>query len=416
MMHCLVRSESVSSRLKSPPRRPKADESAALPPQTSTVVTVPAAIPPARAASASEGPAPRAPTDHLRRAMRTQIMVLSFYLVDALLMAGYAVHGALPPVAPIAFGAAGFGLTGLFAVMVRLGLHRRMGGAFFTTLQLLSACSLMLVTAAALPQIGMLLLLTLIVALATAALQMPLRHVLAVTGLIAAFSLALLLSNGNRFRMPLDDGWLRLLSGLWFAVVLAKIVAINLIGAQMRKALSASNSRLEAALTQVRELSERDELTGLQNRRSILALLTEERARFSRGGLAFGVAILDIDHFKRVNDRHGHAMGDEVLRAFAKIVAGRLRSTDRIARYGGEEFLLLLTNSPEAPSAQLAVERLRCAVAEYPWSDLAAELQVTCSIGLTMSCAGEGVAEMLERADAALYRAKSDGRNAVRVG
>lgn len=348
--------------------------------------------------------------------MRTQIMVLSFYLVDALLMAGYAVHGALPPVAPIAFGAAGFGLTGLFAVMVRLGLHRRMGGAFFTTLQLLRACSLMLVTAAALPQIGMLLLLTLIVALATAALQMPLRHVLAVTGLIAAFSLALLLSNGNRFRMPLDDGWLRLLSGLWFAVVLAKIVAINLIGAQMRKALSASNSRLEAALTQVRELSERDELTGLQNRRSILALLSEERARFSRGGLAFGVAILDIDHFKRVNDRHGHAMGDEVLRAFAKIVAGRLRSTDRIARYGGEEFLLLLTNSPEAPSAQLAVERLRCAVAEYPWSDLAAELQVTCSIGLTMSCAGEGVAEMLERADAALYRAKSDGRNAVRVG
>lgn len=416
MMHCLVRSESISSRLKSPPRRPKADECAALPPQPSTVVTVPAAIPPAQVASASEAPAPRAPTDHLRRAMRTQIMVLSFYLVDALLMAGYAVHGALPPVAPIAFGAAGFGLTGLFAVMVRMGLHRRMGGAVFTTLQLLSACSLMLVTAAALPQIGMLLLLTLIVALATAALQMPLRHVLAVTGLIAAFSLALLLSNGNRFRMPLDDGWLRLLSGLWFAVVLAKIVAINLIGAQMRKALSASNSRLEAALTQVRELSERDELTGLQNRRSILALLSEERARFSRGGLAFGVAILDIDHFKRVNDRHGHAMGDEVLRAFAKIVAGRLRSTDRIARYGGEEFLLLLTNSPEAPSAQLAVERLRCAVAEYPWSDLAAELQVTCSIGLTMSCAGEGVAEMLERADAALYRAKSDGRNAVRVG
>ena len=348
--------------------------------------------------------------------MRTQVMVIAFYLVDALLMAGYAAHGALPPVAPLAFGAAGIGLTGLFAIMVRMGLHRRMGGALFTTLQLLSACSLMLVTAAALPQIGVLLLLTLIIALATAALQLPLRHVLVVTGLIAAFSLALLLFNGVRFGLPLDDGWLRLLSGLWFAVVLAKIVAINLIGAEMRKALSASNARLEAALAQVRELSERDELTGLQNRRSILAHLAEERARFSRGGLAFGVAILDIDHFKRVNDRHGHAMGDEVLRAFAKIVTDKLRSTDRIARYGGEEFLLLLTNSPEAPSVQLAVERLRCAVEEYPWSDLAAELKLTCSIGVTMSCAGEGVAEMLERADAALYRAKSDGRNTVRLG
>ena len=348
--------------------------------------------------------------------MRTQVMVLSFYLVDALLMAGYAAHGALPPFAPVAFGAAGCGLTGVFAVMMRMGLHRRLGSARFTTLQLLSACSLMLITAAALPQIGVLLLLTLIIALATAALQLPLRHVLVVSGLIAACSLALLLVTGSRFGLPLDDGWLRLLSGLWFAVVLAKIVAINLIGAQMRAALSASNARLEAALIQVRELSERDDLTGLQNRRSILALLTEERARFARGGLAFGVAILDIDHFKRVNDRLGHAMGDDVLRAFAKVVAGRLRSTDRIARYGGEEFLLLLTNTPEAASAELVVERLRRAVAEHAWSDLAADLNVSCSIGLTMSRAGEDIAEMLERADAALYRAKSDGRNAVRVG
>lgn len=348
--------------------------------------------------------------------MRTQAMVVAFYLVDALLMAGYAVHGALPAIAPVAFGAAGCALTGLFAVLVHLGLHRRLGGARFTTLQLLSACSLMLVTAAALPQIGVLLLLTLVIALATAALQLPLKNMLVVSGVIAACALAMLLASGPRFALPLDDAWLRLLAGLWFAVVLAKVAAINLIGAQMRAALSASNARLEAALKQVRELSERDDLTGLQNRRSILALLAEERARFARGGLAFGVAILDIDHFKRVNDRLGHAMGDEVLRAFAKIVSGRLRGTDRIARYGGEEFLLLLTNTPDAASAELAVERLRRAVEEHPWPDLATDLAVTCSIGLTMSRAGEGVAEMLERADAALYRAKSDGRNAVRLG
>ncbi|HEX7499316.1 MAG TPA: GGDEF domain-containing protein [Polyangia bacterium] len=363
-----------------------------------------------------ETPASHAPAGHLRRAMRTQVMVLSFYLVDTLFMAAYAVHGSLRPSAPVAYGVAGCGLTALFAVVLRVGLNRRMGSTRFTTVQLLSACGLMLITAAAVPQIGMLLLLTMIVALATAALQLPLSHVLAVSGLIAAFSLSLLLANGNRFGMPLDDGWLRLLSGLWFAVVLAKIAAINLIGTQMRKALSASNARLEVALTQVRELSDRDELTGLQNRRSILALLTEERARFARGGQAFGVAILDIDNFKRVNDRFGHAMGDDVLRVFAKTVAGRLRGTDRIARYGGEEFLVLLPSTSEALSAALAAERLRGAVDVHPWSDVAADLKVTCSIGVTMSRAGEGVAEMLERADAALYRAKSDGRNAVCVG
>ncbi len=340
-------------------------------------------------------------------------MVLSFYLVDALFMAGYAAHGSLPALAPVLYGAAGCGLTALFAVAMRMGLHRRMGGAHFTTVQLLTACILMLITAAMVPQIGMLLLLTMMVAVATAALQLPLRHVLAVSGLVAALSLALLMVNGHRFGMPLDDGWSRLLSGLWFAVVLGKIAAINLIGVAMRKALSASNARLALALTQVRELSERDELTGLKNRRSILALLTEERARFARGGRAFGLALLDIDHFKRVNDRFGHALGDEVLRVFAKIVAGNLRGTDHFARYGGEEFLLLLPNTPDAHAAVLAAERLRRAVDEHPWTDLAADLRVTCSIGVTVSHTGEGVAEMLERADASLYRAKSAGRNVV---
>ena len=349
------------------------------------------------------------------RAMRTQLMVLAFYLVDAILMAAYALHGVLPAMAPLAFGAAGCALTGAFAVAMHLGVPRRMGGASFTTVQLLSACSLMLITAAAVPQVGMLLLLTLIIALATAALQLPLKHVLAVSALIGTSALAVLFLEGDRFGMPLADGWLRLLSGLWFVVVLGKVAAINLIGAEMRKALSASNERLATALTQVRELSERDELTGLQNRRSILVQLAEERARFARGGQAFGVAILDIDHFKQVNDRFGHSTGDQVLRAFARLVTCKLRGTDRIARYGGEEFLLLLPINPEASSAALAAERLRQAVEGYPWSELAADLRLTCSIGVTMSQVGEGVAEMLERADAALYRAKSNGRNAVCV-
>ena len=358
----------------------------------------------------------RAQASHLSQAMRTQVMVLAFYLADTIIMAAYAAHGLLPAATPVAYGVAGCGIVGLSALVVRLGLNRRMGGASFTTLQLLSACGLMVITAAAVPQIGLLLLMTLIVAVATAALQLPLRHVLAVSALVATCSLALLEVRGDRFGIPLGDGWLRLLSGLWFAVILAKIAAINLIGTQMRNALSASNARLAVALKQVRELSERDELTGLHNRRNILALLAEERARFARGGAAFAVAILDIDHFKRVNDRFGHAMGDTVLRAFAKTTASKLRTTDHLARYGGEEFLLLLPVTGKEALAQQAAERLRCAVAEHPWSELAPDLKVTCSIGVTLSRAGEDVAGMLERADAALYRAKAGGRNAVCVG
>jgi len=343
-------------------------------------------------------------------------MVLAFYLADTIIMAAYAAHGVLPSAAPVAYGVAGCAIVGLSILLVRMGLNRRVSGASFTTLQLLSACGLMVITAAGVPQIGLLLMMTLIVAVATAALQLPLRHVLTVSALVAACSLVLMEVRGDRFGIPLGDGWLRLLSGLWFAVILAKIAAINLIGTQMRNALSASNARLAVALKQVRELSERDELTGLHNRRNILTLLADERARFARGGAAFAVAILDIDHFKRVNDQFGHAKGDAVLRAFAKATAGELRDTDQLARYGGEEFLLLLPLTGKEALAQHAAERLRRAVAEHPWSELAPDLTVTCSIGVTVSRAGEDVAGMLERADAALYRAKAGGRNAVCIG
>jgi diguanylate cyclase len=348
--------------------------------------------------------------------MRTQWMVLAFYLVDALLMAAYAWYGKLPWAVPLSFGALGGLLTGLFATGIRRGLHRRIGGPRFTTLQLLATSSLMVSTAAVAPQIGMLLLLTLIVALATAALQLPLRHVLEVAAFIALCTLALMVVQGPRFGIPLDDTRLRLLSGLWFAVVLAKIAAINLIGTQMRDALSASNARLALALTQVRELSERDELTGLQNRRSVLAQLMEERSRFARGGSAFAVGIVDLDHFKRVNDHHGHGVGDEVLRVFARAALGTLRATDRIARYGGEEFLLLLTQTPDASVAATVADRLRNAVKALDWSTVVPDLQLTCSIGLTISRHGESLADVLQRADTALYHAKSEGRDTVRCG
>jgi diguanylate cyclase len=239
--------------------------------------------------------------------------------------------------------------------------------------------------------------------------------VLAVSALVAVATLGLLLYHGPDFGMPLQDPWTRWLSAMWFAVVLAKIAAINHIGNLIRSALSASNVQLADALAQVRELSERDELTGLQNRRSILAQLTDERARFARGAPAFGLAILDIDHFKQVNDQFGHAMGDEVLRVFARLLTGKLRSSDRLARYGGEEFLLLLPGIGEVGAAVHSAERLRAVVDGHDWKTVLATLKVTCSIGVTLSRSGEGIAEMLERADAALYAAKSEGRNKVCV-
>lgn len=347
--------------------------------------------------------------------MRTQAMVAAFYVLDALFIAAFAGLEVLPTNVAWWFGLAGCGVTGLFALALHHGLHRRIGGARFTSLQLLSACALMLGTAAVVPQIGVLLLLTLLVALATAAVQMPRRQVLAVTLLIALLSMLLLLVHGSAFSLPLADPGQRGLSGLWFSVVLAKIAVINLIGSALREALVQSHQRLAVALAQVRALSEQDDLTGLANRRSVMAQLEGLQARFAGGGPPYSVAILDVDHFKRVNDQHGHALGDAVLQDFARAVAACLRSSDRIARFGGEEFLLLLPGMGNPAAAAASADRVRQAVEQHAWSALAEGLQVTCSIGLTMSRPGDTLAALLQRADVALYRAKAEGRNTVRI-
>jgi diguanylate cyclase len=358
---------------------------------------------------------PRAGGGERLGAMRTQSMVAAFYLLDALFIAGFAALQVVPMAAAWSFGLAGCGLTALFVLGLKRGLHRRIGAARFTSLQLLSACGLMLGTAASVPQIGMLLLLTMLVALATAAVQMPRRQVLSVTLLIGLCALLLLLLHGPAFGLPLARPWERLLSGLWFSVVLAKIAVINLIGSALREALLGSRERLSAALEQVRELSEQDDLTGLANRRSVMAQLEGLLARFAGGGAPFAVAILDVDHFKRVNDQHGHAMGDEVLRHFAQAAAGSLRSSDRVARFGGEEFLLVLPGMGEPAAAEASAERVRQSVQQHVWTAFAEGLQVTCSIGVSVSRPGDTLAALLQRADAALYRAKAEGRNTVRL-
>ena len=368
------------------------------------------------AAARADGAAGQAAGRRRWVALRTQWLVLAFYALDAGLMAGFAVLGSVPAALPWAFGLGGAALTLLFAAAVGLGLHRRLGAARFTSAQLLSACALMLGTAALVPQMGLLLFMTTLVAVATAAVQMPRRHVLGATLSVGLCAVLLVLVHGPALGLPLSDRWERLLSGLWFGIVLAKIAVINLIGSALRQALVDSNRRLGEALEQLRELSERDELTGLANRRAVMAQLEQAVARCAGGGAPLAVALLDVDHFKRVNDTHGHAAGDAVLRAFADAVTARLRSSDRVARYGGEEFLLLLPGCGEPAAAAQAAERARLVVEGHGWDAVAGGLRITVSIGVAVCQPGETAAALLQRADAALYRAKAGGRNRVCTG
>lgn len=172
----------------------------------------------------------------------------------------------------------------------------------------------------------------------------------------------------------------------------------------------------EANLAKTRflaELATRDELTGLFNRRHMSELLAQQRLACHRSDDGFAVALVDLDHFKRINDAHGHAVGDSVLRAFAEQATTAMRATDTVGRWGGEEFLVIYPHSTAREAAQGAArlrERVAAAVVPTPGGP---PLQFTVSIGLTEHVPPESVEALIERADRAMYQAKSEGRDRV---
>jgi two-component system cell cycle response regulator len=156
-----------------------------------------------------------------------------------------------------------------------------------------------------------------------------------------------------------------------------------------------------------------DALTGLWNRRALLELLHRELERAARGATPTWVLMLDLDHFKNINDTYGHLAGDAVLREVANRIAQNVRPYDLAGRYGGEEFLVVLSNCGEAETAQTA-ERIRLAIASTPISAAGSMIPVTVSIGATEIAAGaRSDQEGLLVADKALYQAKDGGRNRV---
>lgn len=158
-----------------------------------------------------------------------------------------------------------------------------------------------------------------------------------------------------------------------------------------------------------------DPLTGLPNRAAWAEQVEREVGHWQSEGGHLAMAILDLDHFKRINDGYGHLAGDKVLKIVADQLRKRLRGRDFIARFGGEEFVLLLPQSAPAAALQV-VEGLRAAVAACPFHFKGERVVVTTSIGLTALRSGERGEQALKRADEALYRAKSQGRNRIELG
>jgi diguanylate cyclase len=172
---------------------------------------------------------------------------------------------------------------------------------------------------------------------------------------------------------------------------------------------------LERELAQTSSLVREDQLTGALNRRGMDEAFTRELARADRLGAPTAMGLLDIDHFKKLNDNLGHQAGDAALRHLAGVIRGLLRPTDVLARYGGEEFLILLPNT-EIAEAELVMQRIQRELTRQFFLHDNQRVLITFSAGVAERAQGEGEASLIARADAAMYAAKAHGRNRVERG
>lgn len=202
------------------------------------------------------------------------------------------------------------------------------------------------------------------------------------------------------------------LQWVFYCVLVLVLITLCLLVAQMarlRTEAMCHQAELKDALARIRELATHDDLTGLFNRRHMLERLNNEKHRSIRSGRSFCLAMIDIDHFKRVNDQFGHGTGDQVLGGVSSTIAAGLRETDVVARWGGEEFLVMFTDT-DLGTAERVLMRIQSALTHTTLADTAPRLRVTFSAGVTAYQPDEMLTRTIDRADRALYAAKAAGR------
>lgn len=182
--------------------------------------------------------------------------------------------------------------------------------------------------------------------------------------------------------------------------------------AHQNKELKAKSALITSQAEKLKELACRDPLTGLANRREFLARAGDEESRFERTGKPFAILMIDIDHFKRINDTYGHECGDFVLVGISRCLEENLRKQDVVARWGGEEFIVLLPESDRKGALGVA-EKIRNSINNKQYSCRNVSLSVTATLGVCFQNGNRHIEELIRRADEALYKGKKAGRNRV---
>lgn len=190
--------------------------------------------------------------------------------------------------------------------------------------------------------------------------------------------------------------------------------SLNKYKLELERLVSEKTQDLERANEQLKQLSIRDPLTQTLNRRGFTEYAEREMSKFARTQQSFCLILLDIDHFKQINDTYGHELGDKILIEISKLIHGALRQGDIMARWGGEEFIILLPNT-ELTNAAIVADKVRQLLSKSNIQSVKQALQVTFSAGISEIAEGQSLDQCIKQADMMLYEAKQNGRNMVRM-
>ncbi len=356
------------------------------------------------------------PPDVLARRARQRRQMLDMvgvsYMVDAAILLLYAYAGTTSFTVAAAYGACGLLSVAIYIVISEAKVNDRFRDHYFISQQTTISLVIMLSFIYFAPEVGCLFLCAIFLVFTFGALRSTPRQTIIGWTMAAVGLTVLFLLTDKPFGMPVGTPLERFATMLVFILVLGRGMIVGLFSSSLHESLYKRGIELRKAYQRIEELAELDELTGSLNRRYIMQTLDEEIVRARRTNVPCAIALIDLDWFKRINDRFGHPAGDEALRAFAITVFANIRSIDKFGRYGGEEFLLILPETSDS-AALRAVDRLRGIVAALDWSAISQDMSVTMSAGLAMLRPDDTADSILARADKLLYQAKDLGRNRV---
>ena len=334
------------------------------------------------------------------------------YLISAVILALYSYAGTITIAVSVAYLMCGITATATGLYLSEINFNDRFKDQYLTVPQTIVGMTIQLGAIYLAPEVGFYFIFILFIVLSFGALLMNARETATVWTYSTIGLTALLLMTDKAVAMPMATWTERALVLVCAVTALGRCASTGLYGSTMRETLYKRGNELKAAHARIEELAQVDELTGLLNRRYIMKTLNEEMARAQRTGAPCSVAIIDLDFFKRINDQYGHPIGDEVLRTFAITLFANLRAVDKLGRYGGEEFLMILPDTAK-DQALRTLDRLRSIASEVDWAAISTVMNVTMSAGISEVRQDDSAADILARADAALYNAKDAGRNRV---